>query len=60
MGTPGVELPRDTICHACGVTHVVSLTRPTSTFHPRPIAGSGFYASACFFRFIPSQGKELG
>ncbi|HOK61380.1 MAG: hypothetical protein WBJ36_01025 [Tenuifilum sp.] len=46
MGTPWVELPRDTIRHACGVTHVVSLTRPTATFHPRPIAGSGFYATA--------------
>ncbi|MEY1640553.1 hypothetical protein [Tenuifilum osseticum] len=46
MGTPRVELPRDTIRHAYGVTHVVSLTRPTATFHPRPIAGSGFYASA--------------
>ncbi|MEJ5316127.1 MAG: hypothetical protein WHS63_03890 [Tenuifilum sp.] len=46
MGTPRVELPRDTIRHACGVTHVVSLTKPTATFHPRPIAGSGFYATA--------------
>ncbi|HOK61042.1 MAG: hypothetical protein WBJ36_02245 [Tenuifilum sp.] len=46
MGTPRVELPRDTICHALSVAHVVSLTKPTATFHPRPIAGSGFYASA--------------
>ncbi|MEY1639037.1 hypothetical protein [Tenuifilum osseticum] len=46
MGAPRVELLRDTIHHACGVTHVVSLTKPTATFHPRPIAGSGFYASA--------------
>ncbi|MEJ5317446.1 MAG: hypothetical protein WHS63_10600 [Tenuifilum sp.] len=46
MGTPWVELPRDTIRHAFGVTHVVSLTKPTATFHPRPIAGSGFYAIA--------------
>ncbi|HOK60021.1 hypothetical protein [Tenuifilum sp.] len=46
MGTPRVELPRDTIRHACGVTHVVSLTKPIPTFHPRPIAGSGFYAAA--------------
>ncbi|HOK86600.1 MAG TPA: hypothetical protein PLF12_09620 [Tenuifilum sp.] len=45
MGTPRVELPRVTIRHAYGVTHVVSLTRTTATFHPRPIAGSGFYAS---------------
>ncbi|MEY1638082.1 hypothetical protein [Tenuifilum osseticum] len=52
MGTPRVELPRDTIRHACGVTHLVSLTRPTTTFHPRPIAGSGFYAAACFFRSL--------
>jgi hypothetical protein len=59
MGTPWVELPRDTIRHACGVAHVVSLTRPTATFHPRPIAGSGFYASACLFRSIPSQGYGL-
>ncbi|HRS44971.1 MAG TPA: hypothetical protein P5088_09740, partial [Tenuifilum sp.] len=44
MGTPRVELPRDTIRHACGVTHLVSLTKPTATFHSRPIAGSGFYA----------------
>ncbi len=60
MGAPWVELPRDTIRHACGVTHVVSLTKPTATFHPRPIAGSGFYAIACFFRSILSQGKRLG
>jgi hypothetical protein len=46
MGTPWVELPRDTIRHACGVTHVVSLTKPTATFHPRPISGLGFYANA--------------
>ncbi|MBC7124676.1 MAG: hypothetical protein H5T24_03525, partial [Bacteroidales bacterium] len=56
MGTPRVELPRDTIRHTCGVTHVVSLTWPTATFHPRPILGSGFFAAACFFRYIPSQG----
>ncbi|HOU74914.1 MAG TPA: hypothetical protein PLW22_09190, partial [Tenuifilum sp.] len=60
MGTPRVELPRDTIRHACSVAHMVSLTRPTATFHPRPIAVSGFYASACFFRSIPPQGKGLG
>ncbi|MEW5845685.1 MAG: hypothetical protein AB1777_05385 [Bacteroidota bacterium] len=59
MGTPCVKLPRDTIRHACGVAHVVSLTRPTATFHPRPIAGSGFYASACLFRSISSQGYGL-
>ncbi|MBC7124006.1 MAG: hypothetical protein H5T24_00120 [Bacteroidales bacterium] len=46
MGTPWVELPRDTIRPACGVTHVVSLTKPPAMFHPRPIAGSGFYATA--------------
>ena len=46
MGAPWVELPRDTIRHAAGVAHVVSLTRPTATFHPRPILGSGFYATA--------------
>ncbi|HOK61848.1 MAG: hypothetical protein WBJ36_04595 [Tenuifilum sp.] len=46
MGAPWVELPRDTIRHAYGVTHVVSLTKPTATFHPRPIVGSGFYATA--------------
>ncbi|MBC7125933.1 MAG: hypothetical protein H5T24_09910 [Bacteroidales bacterium] len=27
MGAPWVELPRDTIRHAYGVTHVVSLTK---------------------------------
>ncbi|MGB4328435.1 MAG: hypothetical protein WBJ36_06115 [Tenuifilum sp.] len=42
------------------MAHVVSLTKPSATFHPRPIDRSGFYASACFFRFIPSQGKGLG
>ncbi|MEJ5317098.1 MAG: hypothetical protein WHS63_08815 [Tenuifilum sp.] len=56
MDAPWVELPRDTIRHACGLAHVVSLTRPTATFHPRPIAGSGFYAYAFFLRSIPSQG----
>ncbi|MEY1638737.1 hypothetical protein [Tenuifilum osseticum] len=60
MGIPRGELPRDTIRHAYGVTHVVSLTKPNATFHPRPIAGSGFYASASFFCSIPSQGKGLG
>ncbi|MEJ5315852.1 MAG: hypothetical protein WHS63_02480 [Tenuifilum sp.] len=60
MGAPWVELPRDTIRHACGVTHVVSLTIPTATFHPRPIAGSCIYATSCFFCSIPSQGKGLG
>ncbi|MGB4329038.1 MAG: hypothetical protein WBJ36_09165 [Tenuifilum sp.] len=60
MGTPWVKLPRDTIRHACSVALLVSLTRPTATFHPRPIAGSGFYASAFFFRSIPSQGKGQG
>ena len=44
MGAPWVELPRDTIRHAYGVTHVVSLSKPTAMFHPRPFAGSGFYA----------------
>jgi len=34
MGTPWVELPRDTIRHTCGVTHMVSLTIPIATFHP--------------------------
>ncbi|MEJ5315495.1 MAG: hypothetical protein WHS63_00660 [Tenuifilum sp.] len=60
MGTPRVELPRDTIRHVCSVAHMVSLTRPTATFHPRPISGSGFYASACIFRSIPSKGKGWG
>ncbi|MEJ5317263.1 MAG: hypothetical protein WHS63_09645 [Tenuifilum sp.] len=59
MGTPRVELPRDTIRHAYGVTHVVSLTIPTATFHPRPIVGSGFYANACFFRSLLAQVKGL-
>ncbi|HQE54868.1 hypothetical protein [Tenuifilum sp.] len=60
MGAPGVELPRDTIRHACSVTLMVSLTKPTATFHPRPIVGSGFYASACFFRSIPPLRKMVG
>ncbi|MBC7124899.1 MAG: hypothetical protein H5T24_04665 [Bacteroidales bacterium] len=60
MGTPWVKLPRDTIRHTCSVAHVVSLTIPTATFHTRPIIGSGFYATACFFRSIPSQGNGLG
>ncbi|MBC7125960.1 MAG: hypothetical protein H5T24_10045 [Bacteroidales bacterium] len=60
MGTTRVELPRDTIRLAFGVTHVVSLTKPTTTFHPRPIFGPGFYATACFLRSIPSQGYGLG
>jgi len=60
MGTPWVELPRDTIRHACSVAHMVSLTKPTAMFHPRPIVGSGFYASICFFHSKLSQGKRLG
>jgi|GEM_PF-399226 len=51
MGAPWVELPRDTIRHAYGVTHVVSLIKPTTTFHPRPILGSGFYATAFSISF---------
>ncbi|MBC7124743.1 MAG: hypothetical protein H5T24_03865 [Bacteroidales bacterium] len=54
MGAPRVELPRDTIRHACSVAHMVSLTKPTAMFHPRSIAGPGFYATAyvipCWFR----------
>ncbi|MEY1639495.1 hypothetical protein [Tenuifilum osseticum] len=43
MGSPWVELPRDTIRHACGVTHVVSLPKPTTTFHPpHPLSGQAF------------------
>jgi len=60
MGAPRVELPRDTFRHTYGVTHLVSLTKPTAKFHPRPIAGSGFYVAAYFFRSIPSQGKVQG
>ncbi|MEY1639452.1 hypothetical protein [Tenuifilum osseticum] len=60
MGAPWVELLRDTIRHACGVPHVVSLTKPTTTFHPRPIVGSGFYAIAFFIRSIPSREKGWG
>ncbi len=60
MGAPWVELPRDTIRHASGMAHVVSLTKSTAMFHPRPIVGSGFYAIACIFRSIPSQEKGLG
>ena len=56
MGAPWVELLRDTIRHACGVTHVVSLNKPTSMFHPRPIVGSGFYAIVygipCWLRIL--------
>ncbi|MBC7124080.1 MAG: hypothetical protein H5T24_00490 [Bacteroidales bacterium] len=56
MVAPWVELPRDTIRHAFGVTHMVLLTRPTATFHPRPIVWSGFYAIAygypCCFKIL--------
>ncbi|MGB4329784.1 MAG: hypothetical protein WBJ36_12980 [Tenuifilum sp.] len=60
MGAPWVELPRDTIRHACGVTHVVSLTKSTATFHPRPIAGSGFYANVAFSTPFSLRKKGLG
>ncbi|MEJ5317064.1 MAG: hypothetical protein WHS63_08645 [Tenuifilum sp.] len=60
MGAPWVELPRDTIRHACGVTHLVSLTKPTATFHPRPIVGSGFYAIAAFSTPFSLRKKGLG
>ncbi|MEY1638281.1 hypothetical protein [Tenuifilum osseticum] len=64
MGTPRVELPRYTILHACSVAHMVSLTKPNATFHPRPISGSGFYASAyatpCWLRNrIKEELREL-
>ncbi|MEJ5316408.1 MAG: hypothetical protein WHS63_05330 [Tenuifilum sp.] len=59
MGAPRVELLRDTIRHAAGVAHLVSLTKPTATYHPRPIARSGFYATAWFFRSIHYQGDGL-
>ncbi|MEJ5316682.1 MAG: hypothetical protein WHS63_06720 [Tenuifilum sp.] len=51
MGTPWVELPRDTIRHACSVAHMVSLSKPTATFHPRPIAGSGFNATTIAYSY---------
>jgi len=35
-------------------------TKENQGIKARPITGSGFYASACFFRSIPSQGKVLG
>ncbi|MEW5845862.1 MAG: hypothetical protein AB1777_06300 [Bacteroidota bacterium] len=60
MGAPRVELLRDTFRHTCGVAHLVSLTKPTAMYHPRPIAGSGFYATAWFFRSFLSLGKVLG
>ncbi|MEY1639440.1 hypothetical protein [Tenuifilum osseticum] len=63
MGTPRVELPRDTIRHACGKTHMVSLAKPTATFHSRPIAGSGFYATAyvapCWLRNCINKELEV-
>jgi len=46
MGTPGAELPRNTIRPACGVAHVVSFTTPTAMFLLRPIGGLDFYAPA--------------
>ncbi|WP_369489684.1 hypothetical protein [Tenuifilum osseticum] len=36
------------------------LLNPSPCSTPRPIAGSGFYATACFFRSTPSQEKGLG
>ncbi|MBC7124187.1 MAG: hypothetical protein H5T24_01030 [Bacteroidales bacterium] len=42
MVTSWVKLPRDTIRHACGVAHVVSLTKPTATFPPVPLSGQAF------------------
>jgi len=60
MGAPRLELPRDTIRPACGVAHVVSLTRPTATFHPRPISGSGFYAAGYFLRSPLPSGEGQG
>ncbi|MBP7170836.1 MAG: hypothetical protein KBA42_11140 [Bacteroidales bacterium] len=51
MGAPWVELPRDTIRHACGVTHVVSLTRPIATFHPDPFSGQAFMPMLLAFLF---------
>ena len=60
MGAPRVELPRDTIRHTVGVAHVVSLTKPTATFHPRPIAGLGFYATVYTLRSHLLKGEGQG
>ncbi|MEY1638533.1 hypothetical protein [Tenuifilum osseticum] len=57
MGAPWVELPRDTIRHACGLTHMVSLTKPTATFHPRPIYGSGFMPLPASSALFPLREK---
>ena len=59
-GCPRVEPLRDTIRHACGVTHEVSLTKSTATFHPRPIIGSGFYAPVYIFRSPLLSGEGQG
>ncbi|HOK61079.1 MAG: hypothetical protein WBJ36_02595 [Tenuifilum sp.] len=59
MGTPWVELPRDTIRHAYGVTHVVSLTKPTATSTPAPLPGQAFMplnASSASFLFREKVG----
>ena len=44
MGSPGAELPRGTTRPACGVAQTVPLGNSRTTFRPRPICGSGFYA----------------
>ncbi|MBC7124427.1 MAG: hypothetical protein H5T24_02265 [Bacteroidales bacterium] len=46
MGTPRVELPRDTIRHACGVTHVVSLTKTHRHVPPPTHCRVSFYVTA--------------
>ncbi|MEY1637944.1 hypothetical protein [Tenuifilum osseticum] len=58
LKSPTRWVPRGWNCHAilfatpeaCLMWY--RLQKPTATFHPRPIAGSGFYAFACFFRSI--------
>ncbi|MEY1638783.1 hypothetical protein [Tenuifilum osseticum] len=59
MGAPWVELPRDTIRHACGVTHVVSLNGPTAMFPPPdPLPGQAFMPLPAFS--APFNPREKG
>jgi len=60
MGAPRVEPLRDTIRHACGVTHEVSLTKPTATFHPDPLAGQAFMPLPASFVQFPLSKKGWG
>ncbi|MGB4328250.1 MAG: hypothetical protein WBJ36_05165 [Tenuifilum sp.] len=60
MGTPRVQLPRDTIRHACGVTHVVSLTKTHRHVPPPTHCRVGLLCLCLLLPLHSLSGKRVG